>query len=357
MLAKRLIIFIITTLVGYSASAQLIFTPERFDFGTLEEMGGKRSCTFRATNQGKKPVVLVDIVTTCGCTVPTFSRKPILPNQSTEIIVTYDPQGRPGSFDRKLHIYGPNHERLGVISITGNVTPRPRTIEERYPIEVGEGVRLNHTHCAFTYIYVGRSIASALSIINTSDKPRTIHLEATQASGLLDLEYPTTLQPGEQSAINFRYDLPTEQPRYGTINDVLAVEIDGKRSEKVLLAHGIAIDPPHKATKGSAPKIEVSEIILKFGAVKHAKSPHTRSLTIHNAGSSELILQAAECKTPFTCEFPVGARLAPGESLTGHVTLTPRAEEYGFVTGQLLLVTNDPEHPARRIRINGTIED
>ena len=97
MLAKRLIIFIITTLVGYSASAQLIFTPERFDFGTLEEMGGKRSCTFRATNQGKKPVVLVDIVTTCGCTVPTFSRKPILPNQSTEIIVTYDTHAENGS--------------------------------------------------------------------------------------------------------------------------------------------------------------------------------------------------------------------------------------------------------------------
>ena len=357
MAIKRFILLIITTLSCFSVFAQLRLEPERFDFGTLEELGGKQSCVFRATNTGTKPIVLTDIVTTCGCTVPTFSRKPVLPGQTTEITVTYDPLGRPGTFDRKLHIYGAGRERLGVVSITGQVTPRPRSVEELYPIEVGEGVRLNSTHCTFTYIYVSRSITSAISLANTSDQPRRLEIRPKQASGLLEIDYPTLLQPGEQSAINFSYTIPATAPRYGTISDLMEIIVEGRKSEKVLLVHGIAVDPPQKATQQSPPKVELTENILKFEAVKHDGARETRTLTLKNSGTSPLQLRTVECKAPFEATLPAKQQLAPGEQTTISVTLRPRDGEYGFVTGQLLLITNDPERPLRRIRINGTIED
>lgn len=354
---KRLILLTITLLSYLSVFAQLRFDFERFDFGTLEELGGKQSCLFRAKNTGSKPIVLTDIVTTCGCTVPQFSRKPILPGETTEITVTYDPLGRPGAFDRKLHIYGAGRERLGVITITGQVTPRPRSVEELYPIEVGEGVRLNSTHCTFTYIYVGRSIASAISLVNASNQPRKLEIRTKQASGLLEIDYPALLQPGEQSAINFSYTIPATEPRYGTISDLMEITVEGRTSEKVLLVHGIAVDPPQKAKQQSPPKVELTENILKFGAVKHDGSPVTRTLTLQNSGTSPLEIRAVECKVPFEATLPSKRQLAPGERTTIPVTLRPRDGEYGFVTGQLLLITNDPERPLRRIRINGTVED
>lgn len=357
MALKRLISLIVTVLLAKTALCQLRFEKERLDLGTFEELGGKRTCTFEATNIGKNPILILDVVTTCGCTVPTFSRRPIKPGERTRIEVSYDPLGRPGAFDRKLHVYGANRERLGVLTIHGTVTPRPRTIEELYPIEVGAGVRLNTTHCTFTYIYVGRSISSAISLVNHSDKEHTISLRPRQESGLLQVDAPATLQAGERSAINFSYEIPASKPRYGTISDVLEIWIDGRKSEKVILVHGVAIDPPNKELKDRAPKVELSEIIVKFGTVKHGKAPHTQRITLRNGGSSELILQAAECRAPFACRLPVGARLQAGEELEGEVTLTPREGEYGFLSGQLLLVTNDPERPARRIRINATVED
>ena len=357
MTAKHLIVFIITLFAVDLAFAQLQFEPERFDFGTLEELGGKRSCTFRATNHSAKPVVLVDIVTTCGCTVPTFSRQPILPGKSAEIEVSYDPEGRPGAFDRKLHIYGAGRERLGVISITGQVTPRPRSIEELYPIELSDGVRLNTTRCTFTYLYVGRTIASAISVVNTSDKPRRLQLRAKKASGLLQVEYPEVLQPGERSAINFSYTIPIEQPRYGSVRDVWEVFIEEKASEKILLAHGIAVDPPKKSAQGVGPKVEISENILKFGAVKHDAPPANRQLSVRNIGTEELIIRSVECDAPFEVQLPADCRLSPREAQTIQVRLRPREGEYGFVTGQLLLVTSDSERPLRRIRVNATIEE
>lgn len=357
MALKRFISLIITVLLTQTALCQLRFEKESLDLGTFEELGGKRTCTFEATNIGKKTILILDVVTTCGCTVPTFSRRPIKPGERTQIEVSYDPLGRPGTFDRKLHVYGSNRERLGVLTIHGMVTPRERSIEELYPIEVGEGVRLNTTHCTFTYIYVGRSISSAISLVNHSDKRHTIALQPRQESGLLKVDVPATLQAGERSAINFSYEIPASKPRYGSISDVLEVWVDGVKSEKVILVHGVAIDPPNKALKDRAPKVEVSEIIVKFGTVKHSEAPHTRRLTLRNAGSSELILQAAECRAPFACRFPVGVRLKAGEELEGEITLSPHEGEYGFLSGQLLLVTNDPERPARRIRINATVED
>lgn len=357
MMAKRLILFIFTLLMANSVWAQLVFEPERYDFGTLEELGGKRSCTFRATNRGSKPVVLVDVVTTCGCTVPTFSRQPILPGKSATIEVSYDPEGRPGAFDRKLHIYGAGRERLGVISITGQVTPRPRSVEELYPVDLGEGVRLNTTHCTFTYLYVGRTIASAVSVVNTSDKPRHLRLVPKHTSGFVQVEYPEVLQPGERSAINFTYTIPADEPRYGTVRDVQELYVEGKRSEKVLLTHGVAVDPPKKTSDGGGPKVEINENILKFGAVKHDATPAVRRLVVRNTGTKELIIRAVECEAPFEVQLPAKQHLAPGASLTLEVRLRPREGEYGFVTGQLLLVSTDSERPLRRIRVNGTIED
>lgn len=357
MTEKRLIALIVTILSTQIAFSQLRFESESIDLGTFEELGGKRSCTFEATNIGQKPIVILDVVTTCGCTVPTFSRRPIKPGERTRIEVSYDPLGRPGAFDRKLHIYGPNRERLGQLTIRGTVTPRPRSVEELYPIEVGEGVRLNTTHCTFTYIYVGRTIASAISLINHSDKEHSFALRARNQSGLLHIDAPTTLRGGERSAINFSYTIPATAPRYGSISDLLEVWVDGVKTEKVILVHGIGIDPPQEKLKENAPKLEVNEIIVKFGTVKHREAPHRKRLTLRNTGASELILQAAECKAPFACHFPVGARLQPGESIEGEVLLTPSEEEYGFLSGQLLLVTNDGERPARRIRINATVED
>ena len=85
--------------------AQLVFDPDRHDFGSIREADGAVTCTFTGVNRGTKPVVLLDVVTSCGCTVPEYSRKPVLPGASTRIVVTYDPANRPGRFSKELAVY------------------------------------------------------------------------------------------------------------------------------------------------------------------------------------------------------------------------------------------------------------
>lgn len=357
MLAKRLICLVATLLVTNVAFSQLRFDSLTHDFGTIGEADGKVQCTFRALNSGAKPLIIRNIATSCGCTVPEFGRAPILPGDSTTIKITYDPYGRPGHFDRKLYVWGTGEKPLAVLSIRGAVTPRPKSVEERYPIEAGEGIRLSATHCAYTYIYVGAEMQSAIGVVNTSSRPRTLHLEPLVESGLMRLHYPATLQPNVAESINFAYLNPASQPRYGTINDSYRLFVDGQPTQIVLMAHGIGVDRVTKSTEDAAPKVHTSENIIKFGAVKRANGPFVRRFWVTNSGEGELKIRAVECSKAVSTTLRAGATLAAGERLEGEVTLTIAPTEAGFISEHLSLVTNDAARPLRRIRVTAIVEE
>ena len=95
MITKRVISLILLALCALTAPAQerLTFQPAEWDFGTIRESDGRVSHTFTGVNRSDTPLVILDVVTTCGCTVPDFSKKPILPGEKTQVTVTYDPTG------------------------------------------------------------------------------------------------------------------------------------------------------------------------------------------------------------------------------------------------------------------------
>ena len=353
----RFILLIFTLLAAKSALSQLHFESVSHDFGTFGEADGKVSCTFRAVNNSRKPLIIRNIATSCGCTVPEFQRSPILPGDSTTVRVTYDPYGRPGIFDRKLYVWGTAEKPMAVLEIKGTVTPRQKSIAERYPIEAAGGIRLSATHCAYTYIYIGAEMQSAIGITNTSDKARTLRLEPITESGLMTLHYPPSLQPNITESINFTYKNPSEAPRYGTIQDSYRLYIDNEPTQIILMAHGVGIDKPAKMGKEGAPEVQLSENIIKFGAVKRANSPLERRLTITNSGSGVLYLRTVECSKGVQAQFETGTAIGPKQSLTGVVRLTLSPSQAGFVSEYLTLVTNDAARPMRRIRVTAIIEE
>ncbi|MDE6045921.1 MAG: DUF1573 domain-containing protein [Alistipes sp.] len=339
------------------ARAQLVFPQSDRDFGEIRESDGRVSHTFAGVNRSAVPEVVVDVVTSCGCTVPEFSRRPVLPGDSVYITVTYDPSNRPGAFSRELGVYTAGRKRCASLTIRGSVIPREKSVEELYPVDAGGGLRLDGTLCAFTYIYQGGSRQMTLGYANTSD--RTLHLELRPeyASGLLSVDYPRTIGPGERGEINFRYSIPTAAPHYGTLRDAFTVHVDGRTNETALVAHGIGADDPATLDRGAAPQARPSTLTVKFGSVKRSAPLQRQSFTLSNTGAGELIVRAVEHRGLVAVSLAPGERIAPGRQRTVEVLLDPPKQEYGFLTDHLLLVTNDPARPMRRVRITAIIED
>lgn len=358
MILPRLITSFLLTLCIATAAAQqgVEFSPAEWDFGAIREQDGPVSHTFTGVNRSDKPLVILDVVTSCGCTVPKFSREPVLPGGKTEITVTYDPANRPGSFTKELGVYSTERKKIATLKVLGSVTPRPKGIEELYPIDAGGGLRLNSALCAFSYIYPGVPAQSSVGFVNTLSRPVKLELRLQTGSGLLETSYPSLVGAGERGEINLAYAIPASDPHYGTLRDALEIAVDGRTNGTLLLVHAIGADDPSSMPKNRAPKAELSENIVKFGAVKRNGSLRHHRVTLSNTGSGELILRAVESKDPVATTFKAGQRIAPGGKLEGRITLDPSGEEYGTWTDQVLLVTNDPARPMRRLRVTAIIE-
>ncbi|SDW78848.1 Protein of unknown function [Lutibacter oricola] len=96
------------------------FVTEVIDYGKIEQnANGVRKFEFK--NIGKSPLVITRVQSSCGCTVPKYSKEPILPGKKGEIEVKYA-TNRTGGFSKTLTIYSNATEKTKRVRIKGIVS-------------------------------------------------------------------------------------------------------------------------------------------------------------------------------------------------------------------------------------------
>jgi len=98
----------------------LTVAEQSYDFSTVVE-GPQITHDFKIKNEGKEPLILSNVHASCGCTVPTWPKEPILPGKESVISVTYNTSGRPGHFTKSITIESNSSGGNKVINITGEV--------------------------------------------------------------------------------------------------------------------------------------------------------------------------------------------------------------------------------------------
>ena len=79
----------------------ITFDKKEHDFGEIEN-GTPVETVFNYTNTGNAPLVITDIKSTCGCTVPQdWSKEPLTPGSSSKFTVKFNGKGSPGSSTSK----------------------------------------------------------------------------------------------------------------------------------------------------------------------------------------------------------------------------------------------------------------
>lgn len=71
------------------------------DFGTIMDNEPKRAI-FEFTNTGVDPLIIGEVKSTCGCTVPELTKKIYQPGEKGEITVLYNPHGKRGNDARSV---------------------------------------------------------------------------------------------------------------------------------------------------------------------------------------------------------------------------------------------------------------
>ena len=107
-----------------STWAGISFDKQTHNYGSLP-FNGDGTCEFTFTNTGTGPLILNDVKSTCGCTVPEWPHDIIKPGKSAKIKVVYNTK-RSGSFTKGITVTcnAKGNETVRLI-IKGEVAPQP----------------------------------------------------------------------------------------------------------------------------------------------------------------------------------------------------------------------------------------
>ena len=94
------------------------------DYGEVP-YNGNGECVFTFTNTGNEPLIIQKPKSSCGCTVPTWPKEPILPGESDVIKVTYKTT-RVGAINKSITVTSNAVEHgTVVLRIKGKVLEQP----------------------------------------------------------------------------------------------------------------------------------------------------------------------------------------------------------------------------------------
>lgn len=100
--------------------AELVFETYEHDFGKVAE-GEKISYQFVYENNGSAPLAINAVSTTCGCTVPKYSNKPLKPGEKGSLEVVFDTSGRNGRQTKTITVKSNSSVPVVLLKITADV--------------------------------------------------------------------------------------------------------------------------------------------------------------------------------------------------------------------------------------------
>ena len=121
-----------------SSDATIDFESKVVDYGILEHnSNGDREFVF--TNNGTEPLIIKNAKGSCGCTVPTWPREPIMPGETSKIGVKYA-TNRVGKFTKTITLTTNASKKPVILTVKGEVTAPPK--KAQVPEKKNEGAPL-----------------------------------------------------------------------------------------------------------------------------------------------------------------------------------------------------------------------
>ena len=93
-----------------------------FAFGKIKK-GDKVEHAYEVTNTGANPLVISEVKPACGCTVPDYTKEPILPGQKGKITLKFDSASFDGLVSKQAEVYANVEKSPIVISFSADIQP------------------------------------------------------------------------------------------------------------------------------------------------------------------------------------------------------------------------------------------
>jgi hypothetical protein len=356
---KRIFVFfclaaLMTPLMSQTVQPKISFNESIHDFGKFKEADGKVTYQFEFINTGGSDLIIQNVAPSCGCTAPRWTREPVAPGAKGYVAATYDPAGRPGSFRKYLTVISNSNPGSVRLTITGEVEPKPRTIEDDYHYAMGP-MRLKSNHLAFGNLKNTEISNKTLEVINNSDEDVKVNFLRVPEHITIKME-PAVLKPKQKGLLVATYNAP-ERNDWGFVIDRMTMEINGTADRAYGLVVSANIEEDFSkltdSEKANAPVLTVDDPEFRFGKINQGeKVEHTYVLT--NSGKSDLYIRKVTASCGCTAVQPEKKVINPGESVNIKAVFNS-AGKVGNQNKTVTIITNDPQKSKMILWVKGEV--
>lgn len=91
------------TIIKDRPKTSVKFDKDTFDFGVIKD-GDLVEHTYKFRNTGANPLMIDDVIATCGCTIPSYTKTPIAPGQNGVIKISFNSKGKAGNVSKSITV-------------------------------------------------------------------------------------------------------------------------------------------------------------------------------------------------------------------------------------------------------------
>jgi hypothetical protein len=358
---KKIFSTIFMALVAVAMMAQdpvITFGKTEHDFGKINEEDGRVSVDFEFKNEGMAPLVLSNVRASCGCTTPKWTKEPVEPGQTGVITVTYNPNGRPGRFQKTVTITSNATEATKKVYIKGEVIPKQAKPVNKYTVAVGD-LSMKVKTLDLGTITKGESKSGELEYANLTQAEHNVDLATNAADAFMMNQ--VTLQTAKANEIGkFVFVFDTRLTKlYGPVEAYAYVVIDGKKEltedYKLVIKADIVEDFSQLTVeqKQQAPIIE-TENEWNAGKIAAGKT-HKVVFPIKNTGVNALDVHRIY-STDEHLTFKSLKPIKSGKKGNAAIEINAKDLQPGEYSRTLLIISNDYEHSKKKVTLNWTVE-
>lgn len=324
------------------------------DFGDIMLSDGPQSCSFTVKNVSDKPLVINNVISSCGCTDVHWTREPIREGKSGKIDATFSNDQGPHPFDKTLTVYISGLRKPVILRLRGSAHDKKKSLSELFPEHIGS-LGLKSREIKLGNMEQDSQRSDAVSVANLGKTPMKVSF-ANVSQGLDLSVSPNPVPAGGTSKIV--YTVTSDRSRWGkniykatpVINGTAAkesIEITAFTKENFA-----SLSEAEKAA-GAQPMFEAST--FNFGKIK-AGAAVEASFAMTNKGKKAFKAYKIDSDSPAASVSESFPEVAPGKKATLKVRLDTSSLPKGETLIILTLTTNSPLRPIVNLFLAGYVE-
>ena len=206
------------------------------DFGDIMVSDGPVTAIFKAENVSSAPMVIYNVVSSCGCTDVEWTRQPLKPGETGSIKATYknDEGGYP--FDKTLTVYFSGVKQPVILHLRGESHTKKVSLNEMYPAKFGN-LGLKSVDIKGGNLSQGQQKSGEVKVANLGQKPMKVSF--TDVSEGLSVSVDPNPVPARSTA-TMSFTVTSDRNHWGLNYYYATPVVDGKVYKAVVASSATA---------------------------------------------------------------------------------------------------------------------